>query len=379
MIVKRSMTPASASCDSIIARSFGVATGVMKRKPLGNTGETIPEIGLGTWRYAGGSDPLRAGIALGADLIDTAERYGTEGAVGEAIMGIRDKVFVATKVRHENLRYDDVLRAADNSLKEIGIDYIDLYQIHRPNAEVQIAETMRALDELVDAGKVRHLGVSNFSVAQMEEAQAESKNRIVSNQVLLVFGGPYAAFLLWLFTNHDAARPTSWGRAPRTLGFLYLSLLISLALVGSIMKSAPVQKGRLVDSQVKLDHIYSKALWDDSNNWSNLRSLEPLDRPGGAWYQFSLPQNDVEVSGFIPRRSGTIYLDDSQILFLLEYAMHKVPRAEKYFYQEALEEQQMLNDMLRKTFLKKSLIVSLPLFLSTMIILRQGERKGGRS
>ena len=155
----------------------------MKRKPLGNTGETVPEIGLGTWRYAGGSVPLQAGIALGADLIDTAERYGTEDAVGEAIAGIRDKVFVATKVRHENLRYDDVLRAADNSLTKLGIDCIDLYQIHRPNPEVQIAETMRALDELVDAGKVRFLGVSNFSVAQMEEAQAESKNRIVSNQV----------------------------------------------------------------------------------------------------------------------------------------------------------------------------------------------------
>ncbi len=155
----------------------------MKRKPLGNTGETVAEIGLGTWRYAGGSVPLRAGIALGADFIDTAERYGTEDAVGEAIAGIREKVFVATKVRHENLRYDDVLQAADNSLKRLGIDTIDLYQIHRPNPQVRIAETMRALDELVDGGKVRFIGVSNFSVIQFEEAQALTKNRIVSNQV----------------------------------------------------------------------------------------------------------------------------------------------------------------------------------------------------
>lgn len=155
----------------------------MQTKELGSTGVVIPEIGLGTWQYEGGSAPLRAGIALGATLIDTAERYGTEDAVGEAIAGLRDKVFVATKVRHENLRYKDVLAACDNSLKRLRIDRIDLYQVHRPNPDVPIAETMRALDELVDAGKVRFLGVSNFSIDQFEAAQSLTQNRIVSNQV----------------------------------------------------------------------------------------------------------------------------------------------------------------------------------------------------
>ncbi len=155
----------------------------MEFKTLGDTGERIPEIGLGTWQYAAGPVPLRMGIALGATLIDTAERYGTEAAVGEAIRGLRHQVFLATKVRHENLRYADVLRAADNSLRALGIDHIDLYQIHRPNPEVPLAETMRALDELVAAGKVRYIGVSNFSIAQCEEAQSLTRNRIVSNQV----------------------------------------------------------------------------------------------------------------------------------------------------------------------------------------------------
>jgi diketogulonate reductase-like aldo/keto reductase len=155
----------------------------MEYKFLGNTREKLPVIGLGTWQYTGGSLPLRMGVALGANLIDTAERYLTEDAVAAAIRNIRAEVFVATKVRHENLRYADVLRACDNSLKTLGIDQIDLYQIHRPNPEVPIAETMRALDELVAAGKVRYIGVSNFSVAQMEAAQALTKNRIVSNQV----------------------------------------------------------------------------------------------------------------------------------------------------------------------------------------------------
>jgi diketogulonate reductase-like aldo/keto reductase len=155
----------------------------MLSKKLGDSGERISEIGIGTWQYAGGPRPLQRAIELGASLIDTAERYGTEGAVGEALYGLRSKVFLATKVRHENLRYADVLRAADNSLKQLRMDHIDLYQVHRPNPEVPIAETMAAMDELVDAGKVRYIGVSNFSVAQMEAAQAASRHPIVSNQV----------------------------------------------------------------------------------------------------------------------------------------------------------------------------------------------------
>jgi diketogulonate reductase-like aldo/keto reductase len=150
---------------------------------LGSTDEKIPEIGLGTWQYTGGSAPLQRGIDLGAVLIDTAERYETEDAVGEAIAGRRSEVFVATKVRHENLRHDDVLSACENSLRRLRIERIDLYQVHRPNPAVPIAETMAALDRLVAQGKVRFIGVSNFSVEQFEAAQAATQNRIVSNQV----------------------------------------------------------------------------------------------------------------------------------------------------------------------------------------------------
>ena len=88
----------------------------MEYRELGRTGEMIPEIGLGTWKYRGGPEPLRRGIELGANLIDTAEMYRTEDAVGTAIQGIRDEVFVATKVLGSNLQYDHVLRAAEKSL-----------------------------------------------------------------------------------------------------------------------------------------------------------------------------------------------------------------------------------------------------------------------
>ena len=157
----------------------------MEYKELGRTGVMIPEVGLGTWKYRGGPEPLRRGIELGATLIDTAEMYRTEDAVGQAIRGIRDRVFVATKVLGSNLRYDQVLRAAEKSLRELNDDIIDLYQIHWRSQGVPIAETMRAMEELVDRGMVRYIGVSNFSVADLREAQgAMSKNSIVCNQVL---------------------------------------------------------------------------------------------------------------------------------------------------------------------------------------------------
>lgn len=156
----------------------------MNLQELGGSGVRIPDVGLGTWAYTGGSAPLRRGVELGAFLIDTAEAYHTEDAVGAAIKGIRDDVFVATKVSPSHFRRRDVHRAADESLRLLKCDVIDLYQLHWPNSRIPISETMGAMEELVDAGKVRFIGVSNFSVREMEEAQdALSRARIVSNQV----------------------------------------------------------------------------------------------------------------------------------------------------------------------------------------------------
>lgn len=144
----------------------------MESKELGKTGITLPEIGLGTWQYRGGIGPLRKGISLGAHLIDTAEIYGTEGMVGEAVKGDRPQVFIATKVSGNHLRYDEVLRAAEESLRRLGTDYIDLYQIHWPDPNAPMKETLRAMEALVDMGKVKFIGVSNFYVKNLEEAQA---------------------------------------------------------------------------------------------------------------------------------------------------------------------------------------------------------------
>ena len=156
----------------------------MKTRPLGSSGTEIPVIGLGTSRYHGGAPPLKRGIELGA-WIDTAESYGSEGIVAEATEGTsRENLFIATKVSPGHLGYHDLLRAADASLRRLGTDYIDLYQIHFPSTRVPIAETMGAMESLVDQGKIRFIGVSNFSTTQLITAhQSMTQHPIVSNQV----------------------------------------------------------------------------------------------------------------------------------------------------------------------------------------------------
>ena len=156
----------------------------MNLKVLGATGIQVSELAIGTWKYHGGVEPLQVGIEGGATFIDTAESYGTEQTVGEAILGIRSRVFVASKVSPRHFRYNDVIRAAECSLRQLKTDYLDLYQLHWPNYTVALAETMAAMERLADEGKIRFIGLSNFSVAEMKRAQGcLSRVRVVSNQV----------------------------------------------------------------------------------------------------------------------------------------------------------------------------------------------------
>jgi diketogulonate reductase-like aldo/keto reductase len=153
-------------------------------RELVGKGIRVPEIGFGTWNYHGGVEPLRAAIEIGVGFIDTAEAYGTEEIVGKAITGQRHRVFLATKVLPRNFKQRDLIAAAERSLRKLGTDHIDLYQLHWPNLTIPIEEPMRGMERLVDAGKVRFIGVSNFSVRDLISAQAAlSKQRIVANQV----------------------------------------------------------------------------------------------------------------------------------------------------------------------------------------------------
>src|SRR5688500_3435411 len=145
----------------------------MKYEALPNL--TIPKLGFGTWKIGGGSyaDPkldtvslaaLKFALEVGYTHFDTAEMYAgghTEELLSRAIResGInRQTLFITSKVLPSHLRYDDVLKASDNSLKRLRMEYIDLYLIHWPQAGMQLEETFRALNKLVRDGKVRHLG-----------------------------------------------------------------------------------------------------------------------------------------------------------------------------------------------------------------------------
>ena len=141
-------------------------------------GERVPAFGMGTWYV--GEDPasraeeiatLRLGLDLGAHLIDTAEMYGeglAEQLVGEAIAGRRDEVFLVSKVYPHNATRSGTTKACDRSLRRLRTDRIDLYLLHWRDA-VPLAETLDAFMALQQAGKIRHYGVSNLDVADMEE------------------------------------------------------------------------------------------------------------------------------------------------------------------------------------------------------------------
>jgi len=170
----------------------------MEFKELGKTSVDVPVLGLGTWgigghssRYTGADtqavQALRLGLDLGMLFIDTAEFYGhghSEEIVAEAIAERRESVFLATKVSPEHFRYDDVLKACEASLKRLQVRYVDLYQLHWPSSSIPIPETMKAMEHLVNQGKIRHIGVSNFSVRQTRESQESlSKATVAANQV----------------------------------------------------------------------------------------------------------------------------------------------------------------------------------------------------
>ncbi|MCK5628721.1 aldo/keto reductase [Candidatus Bathyarchaeota archaeon] len=163
----------------------------MEYKNLGKSNLKVSAVGLGTG-FRGGITKnshkvIEAALDLGVTLIDTAEIYEdgrSEKLVGQVIKDRRDEVVLVTKVSGDHLRYDDVLKAAEGSLKRLGVDYIDLYLVHWPNTKVPLGETMRAMETLVKQGKIRYIGVSNFDATTLKEARQElSRHEIIADEV----------------------------------------------------------------------------------------------------------------------------------------------------------------------------------------------------
>jgi len=173
----------------------------MKYVELGKTGEKIPILGQGIWgvsRIQGFfkgtiynekiKSALRKGIELGMTHIDTAEFYGfgkAEKVLGDLIREYtRDNLFITSKLFPIHIRKKSMIKAANKSLKRLGIEYLDLYLIHWPSKFIPIRNEMNVLETLVNEGKTRYIGVSNFSVDQFEKAQeALRREELVNNQL----------------------------------------------------------------------------------------------------------------------------------------------------------------------------------------------------
>jgi aryl-alcohol dehydrogenase-like predicted oxidoreductase len=162
----------------------------MRSKKLGSEGPEISVVGYGAWEAGGDAwgpnesdqvviDAIRAGIDAGITWIDTAEVYGdgdSEELVGRAIEGRRDELVIATKVAPKpegtGFRPEDVRRASEASLKRLGVDVIDVYQLHWEDENVPVQETWEAMASLQDDGLVRHIGLSNFEERDIERCES---------------------------------------------------------------------------------------------------------------------------------------------------------------------------------------------------------------
>ena len=169
----------------------------MFKRKFGWTKIDISVIGQGTWMIEGTNhrdtynlaiESLQLGLDLGMNHIDTAEMYGNgmvEEIVGRAIAGRRDEVFLVSKVLPSNASYYDTLRACERSLKRLKTDWLDMYLLHWPSTNHPIHETMRAMETLVKEGLVKFIGVSNFDLEHLKEAEHVLQNeRITCNQVM---------------------------------------------------------------------------------------------------------------------------------------------------------------------------------------------------
>ncbi|MGI6148737.1 MAG: aldo/keto reductase [Firmicutes bacterium] len=172
-------------------------------RQLGKTDLKVSVLGYGCWaagnQWDDSSDEasiraIQTAIDLGINFFDVAPVYGyghAEQVLGRAIAGRRDKVYIATKCgltwddngrTYRNLTRENILREIDESLRRLNVDYVDLYQVHWPDPNVPIEETFTTLEELKRSGKVRYIGVTNFSISLIEQAQEYTE--IVSDQVL---------------------------------------------------------------------------------------------------------------------------------------------------------------------------------------------------
>ena len=170
------------------------------------SGDAMPVVGLGTWPMRGDQckEVVKQALELGYTHFDTAWIYQNQREIGEALREVgadRSQLFITSKVGRDYLQYDVALKQADDILEYLQMDYVDLLLVHWPNEAVPMEGTIRAFNEVFDAGKARSIGVSNFSVEQMERARALSAAPISVNQIKYHPGYEQRDVLQWCLEN----------------------------------------------------------------------------------------------------------------------------------------------------------------------------------
>jgi aryl-alcohol dehydrogenase-like predicted oxidoreductase len=262
----------------------------MRYRALGNSGLVVSVVGLGCNNFGGRLDlagtrkVIDAAIDCGITLFDTSDTYGgggrSEELIGEALGGRRDQVVLATKFGHQNadMGYGHaagakggrgyIRRAVEQSLRRLGTDYIDLYQIHTPDPHTPIGETMNALNELVTEGKVRYLGHSNFTGWQIAEAAC-----LADCRDLIPF---VSAQNHWSLLERAAEAEVVPAARHFGVGVLQYFPLANGLLTGKIRRGQPAREGtRLAGresyvTEAKLDIVEKLATWSEAHGVSLL-------------------------------------------------------------------------------------------------------------
>lgn len=260
----------------------------MEKRSIGSLEVTV--VGLGCNNFgrrldsAATAEVVEAALDAGINFFDTADIYGygqSEEYLGRALAGRREEVIIATKFGmpmddgSRGAHPDYIARAVEDSLRRLQTDYIDLYQVHEPDPEVPIEETLGALDRLVEEGKVREIGSSNFSAAQLREAAAVSQrtgwSRFVSvqNEYSLLHRAPEAP---------EGADPESGVlETCEELGIAFIPFfpLASGLLTGKYRKGQPIPPG----TRVAESEYYQQLLTDE--NLDRIEALISFAESGG--------------------------------------------------------------------------------------------------
>jgi aryl-alcohol dehydrogenase-like predicted oxidoreductase len=264
----------------------------MEKRRLGQSNLEISAVGVGCNNFGGRTDfagtraVVHRALDLGVTLFDTADVYGNKGKseefLGEILKDRRKDIVIATKfgmpmsdsARPRDASRAYVMRAAEASLKRLRTDWIDLYQVHRPDPKTPAEETMRALDNLIKQGKVRAIGCSNFSAAELDNAQDAAARAHAS--AFVTVQDEYSLLA------RDIERGLIPAMAQRHLSLLPYFPLASGLLTGKYRRYADAPKGaRLSYSAHHADVLNEK-------NWAKLDKLNAVaERTGHSLLEFA--------------------------------------------------------------------------------------------